>query len=130
MSTLTVVPNQPDRLTEQVAAEVRAHMARVRINQTQLAEALGITQSSVSKRLRGVIAFDTDELQRVAELLGVHPAVLLGGAPGNTPEPPSRNTDWFAYDSNTPSYSLHKSPVIKLQSATGAKDGALAPVAA
>ncbi|MEU4391610.1 helix-turn-helix transcriptional regulator [Kribbella sp. NPDC023855] len=81
MSTLTVVPDQPARLTEQVAAEVRAHMARARINQTQLAEVLGITQSSVSKRLRGVIAFNVDELQQVAGLLGVHPAALLGGNP-------------------------------------------------
>lgn len=89
MSTLTVVPNQPDRLTEQVAAEVRAYMARGRINQTQLAEALGLTQSSVSKRLRGVIAFDVNELQQVAEVLGVHPAVLLGG---NAPSPSGGST--------------------------------------
>lgn len=130
MTTLKVVPDRPARLTDLVAAEVRAQMARIRMTQTQLAASLGLPQSAVSNRLRGKVAFSVDELQAVAETLGVHPAVLLGGAPGNTPEPPSQNTDWFAYDSNTPSYSLGRSPVIKLQSATGAKDGALAPVAA
>lgn len=86
MSTLSIVPRQPDRLTETVAAEVRAYMARARINQTELASALGLTQSSVSKRLRGVVAFNTDELQSIAALLGVHPAALLGG---NAPSPGS-----------------------------------------
>jgi predicted XRE-type DNA-binding protein len=98
MSTLTVVPNQPARLREQVAAEVRAHMARVRINQTQLAEALGITQSSVSKRLRGVIAFNTDELEQVASVLGVHPAALLGG---NPPSPNGPVIGAYPADCNT-----------------------------
>lgn len=92
MSTLSIVPRQPDRLTETVAAEVRAHMARARVNQTALASALGLTQSSVSKRLRGVVAFNTDELAAVAGLLGVHPAVLLGGydpSPGRGVTAPS-----------------------------------------
>jgi transcriptional regulator with XRE-family HTH domain len=101
MSTLTVVPDQPDRLTETVAAEVRAHMARVRLNQTQLADALGLTQSSVSKRLRGVVAFNTDELAKVAGVLGVHPAVLLGGQPSYTPQPTGGNTGKTHRQSNT-----------------------------
>jgi transcriptional regulator with XRE-family HTH domain len=98
MSTLTVVPRQPDRLTEQVAAEVRAQMARVRITQTQLAESLGLTQSSISKRLRGVVAFNTDELQIVAGVLGVHPAAFFGvyspspNSPVTAPSPITENT--------------------------------------
>lgn len=101
MSTVTVLPSQPDRLTEQVAAEVRAHMARVRINQTQLAEALKLTQSSISKRLRGVVAFNTDELQVVANVLGVHPAALLGG---HSPSPSGPPTGAYPAESNTQGY--------------------------
>lgn len=103
MSTLSIVPREPDRLTEIVAAEVRAHMARARINQTQLAGALGLTQSSVSKRLRGVVAFNTDELQTVANLLGVHPAELLGGNAGS-PIPPNtpRSLHFLATQSDGP----------------------------
>ena len=79
MSTLRMVPDQPARLTDRVAAEVRANMARVRMTQTELAEILGLTQSTVSKRLLGKIAFSVDELDTVAAAFGVHPAVLMGG---------------------------------------------------
>lgn len=84
MSTLRVVPVEPSRLTDRVAAEVRANMARARMTQTDLADVLGLTQSVVSKRLRGKIAFSVDELEKVADALGVHPATLLGG---NSPSP-------------------------------------------
>jgi transcriptional regulator with XRE-family HTH domain len=93
MSTLRVVPDQPARLTDRVAAEVRASMARTRMTQTGLAEVLGLTQSAVSKRLRGKIAFSVDELEKAADALGVHPAVLLGGSSGDSPQPPRPTTD-------------------------------------
>ena len=54
-------------------------MARVRMTQTELAEILGLTQSTVSKRLLGKIAFSVDELEMAAAAFGVHPAVLMGG---------------------------------------------------
>lgn len=81
MSTLTVIADRPSDLTNQVAAEVRAHMARVRMSQVKLAEILGLPQTSVSKRLRGITPFRIDELGTVAAALGVHPAALLGGNP-------------------------------------------------
>ena len=40
------------------------------ITQAQLAEAVGLTQSSISRRLAGAQAFRTDELMAVAEFLG------------------------------------------------------------
>lgn len=92
MSTLKVVPDQPSRLTDRVADEVRANMARARMTQTELALVLGLTQSAVSKRLRGKIAFSVDELEKVADALGVHPAVLLGGIGGNSPSPTGGST--------------------------------------
>ena len=101
MSTLKVVPDQPARLTDRVADEVRANMARARMTQTDLAGVLGLTQSAVSKRLRGKIAFSVDELEMVAGALGVHPAVLLGGIGGNSPSPTRPFTGAYPVESNT-----------------------------
>lgn len=41
-------------------------MGRHRVNQTQLAKVLGLTQSGVSARLNGRVAFDTDDILRLA----------------------------------------------------------------
>lgn len=61
----------PDSLTLRVAAEIRAEMARQRMTQVRLSEALGLSQPQVAKRLKGEIAFDTTELETVARTLGV-----------------------------------------------------------
>ncbi len=52
-------------------------MARTRTSQTLLARALGVTQQSVSRRLRGHTAFSIDEVVIAADLLGVERALLL-----------------------------------------------------
>lgn len=54
-----------------VAAEVRAEMARQRVSQTALAEKLDVSQAYVSRRLAGDVAFDVAELDDVARILGV-----------------------------------------------------------
>lgn len=80
-------------------------MARVRMTQTELAEILGLTQSTVSKRLLGKIAFSVDELETVAAALGVHPAVLMGGVPQPTDNDPgtrATTTDRYWGKSVTP----------------------------
>jgi predicted XRE-type DNA-binding protein len=100
MSTLRVVPARPTGLVEQVAAEVRAQMARAQISQHQLAEILEIPQSSVSKRLRGKIAFRVDELEKLAAALGVHPAAFLG-VNVNTPQPPPPTTGRYRHKKRT-----------------------------
>jgi transcriptional regulator with XRE-family HTH domain len=58
-------------LTPRVAAEIRAEMARQGVSQRQIGEVLGISQPQVSKRLLGEVAFNTTELEKVAEFLGV-----------------------------------------------------------
>lgn len=55
----------------QVAEEVRAAMGRRRVNASTLAAAIGMSTSTMSLRLKGTVAFDVDELQRVAECLDV-----------------------------------------------------------
>ena len=61
-------------------ANVRAEMARRKISQEAVAQTLGLSQASVSARLRGVTPFRVDELLRIADLLGVPLDLLLAGA--------------------------------------------------
>lgn len=61
-----------------VAAEVRGELARQKRTQADLAVALGLSQQAVSRRVSGALAFDVDELHRVAVFLGVPVARLLG----------------------------------------------------
>ena len=66
--------------TESVAAAVRAELARKRRTGVQLAELMGITQQSVSKRLCGNTPFSVTELVLVAEWLDIAPSVFLVAA--------------------------------------------------
>lgn len=60
-----------------VGREIRAQMARKDLNQADIAEVLGVTQTSVSNRLRGLVPWDINELAQVADYLGVPLADLL-----------------------------------------------------
>lgn len=71
--TSTPTPN------EIVAANVRAEMARQGVRQQEIADALYVTQSAVSARLRGLKAFDVDELAKIARRLNVDLLDLLDG---------------------------------------------------
>ena len=62
--------------TAQTGRNVRAEMARAGVSQIDLAERVGLSQSGLSKRLRGVVPFDVNELDAIATALGV-PAVSL-----------------------------------------------------
>ena len=65
------------RPSEIVAAEVRAELARRKIPQSGLVAVLGMSEVSVSRRLRGETPFDINELVAVAEFLGVPVARFL-----------------------------------------------------
>lgn len=62
-----------------VAANLRAEMGRRQISQAALAEAIGIAQPSVSKRLHGHVPWTLSELTRVAEFLDLPLSTLLEG---------------------------------------------------
>lgn len=81
-------------LTETVAEEVRVLMTRRGVVQEDLVDVLHVSQTGVSKRLRGLIAFDANEIGLLAAFFGVKPAQLLGetGMPG-PPVPPVPPTD-------------------------------------
>lgn len=69
---------QPMSPAERVAANVRAELARQRKSQTELAQALALPQSAVSRRCVGRVPFDINELTVVAGFLNVPLGVLLG----------------------------------------------------
>jgi transcriptional regulator with XRE-family HTH domain len=66
-------------LTRAVADEVRAMLKAKRppITQQQVARHLGRSQAYVSERLAGQASFDLDDLDGIAELLGMHGLDLL-----------------------------------------------------
>lgn len=64
-----------------VAGEVRAEMARQQINQQRVADALGFSRQALSRRITGEVPFDVAELEKIADLLGVPVARLIGAVP-------------------------------------------------
>lgn len=66
--------------SEAVAAEVRAHLGRLRVSQTRAAKHLRIGQASMSRRLAGSYPFTVDEIYRLAELFGVEACDLMPNA--------------------------------------------------
>lgn len=73
-------------LSDTVAANVRAEMARRNIAQRALADKIGISHASIYRRLRGDVAFDIAELGAIAEVLAIDVRVLLP-EPADVPAP-------------------------------------------
>lgn len=65
---------------EAVAAEVRAALARNKIRQGAVAEALSLSRASVSRRLKGERPFTVPELLVIADLAGVEPSEFFRAA--------------------------------------------------
>lgn len=59
---------------EAIAAEVRAALARRKIDQAEVADALGLSRSSVSQRINGHRPFSVAQLITIAGIVGVQPA--------------------------------------------------------
>ncbi len=64
-------------LTQLVAGQVRAEMARARFSGVQLADKIGRARPYVARRLRGELAFDTDDLAAISTALGVEVVDLV-----------------------------------------------------
>ena len=64
-------------LVDIVASNIRAESARRGLYQRDIANALGLQQATVSKRWRGGRAWPLEDLQTVAEMLGVTVAYLV-----------------------------------------------------
>lgn len=77
-------------LDERVAAQIRALMAARRLTSAELGEALGISQSSASRRMVGEGTFTLNEIQAAADWLGVPITDIIIPVPGVSyaPAPP------------------------------------------
>ena len=87
MTNLVEFPPAWGSLSERVAEEVRALMARRRVKQADLAAVLNVKQPQVSQRLNGHIDFTIAELDALARFFNVSPASLLGFAAPVSPPP-------------------------------------------
>ena len=67
--------NTNQRIT---AAAVRSNLARTPITITQAAWALGISRSTLSRKVNGHTPFKAEEIRLLANLMDIHPAELLG----------------------------------------------------
>jgi transcriptional regulator with XRE-family HTH domain len=68
---MSAVNDSTPSLSQHVAAEVRAEMARQQKRQGELAEIIGVTQPAVSRYLSGERPMTIDVLQKIADFLGV-----------------------------------------------------------
>jgi hypothetical protein len=68
--------------SEDVAATIRAELARRRIRAAALMEVLGLGRTATYDRVNGVVPFDTAELLLVARFLDMGVEELVKGAGG------------------------------------------------
>lgn len=69
--------NPPGGLRTAIAEVIRVEMARKRMTQRALAEATGLSQSYLGRRMVCEYSFTTDELERIAIALDVPLTLLL-----------------------------------------------------
>ena len=79
-------------LTEQVAEEVRALMARRKISGARIARELGVSDAWISYRLSGKQPFDLNDIERIAAILEVDAIDLVASAGAVATARSSRNT--------------------------------------
>lgn len=71
--------------TQEVAAEVRAQLARQRVSGAAAAAQLGWSQIYLWRRLSGRVAFDVNDLSALASLLDVPVATFFPAPAVRTP---------------------------------------------
>ena len=81
---------QPRDLEEHVAGELRATMARLGVTQGELATALHISRSEISKILTGDRPIKLQFIERASRALGIEPADLFGWTPPTPPPGPGQ----------------------------------------
>jgi transcriptional regulator with XRE-family HTH domain len=76
-----------DSLSEYVAGEIRAALARQRTSGRALAALLGVSRSWVSYRLTGTTEITLDDLDKIADVLDVDVLDLLPSRTAPQPQP-------------------------------------------
>lgn len=72
------VPDIHEVATLGLAAEVKAWMARLGYRQVDIANAIGVTQTQISARLRGQTPFTFEQLIKIAATMEITLSDLLG----------------------------------------------------
>jgi transcriptional regulator with XRE-family HTH domain len=105
-------PPPRGRLREHVAEEIRVLLARRKMSATQLARITGLKQSSLSRRMTGETAFDMDDLELIADALGVAVTDLMPRRVGAGQQINERSTPTgpTAAGITTPRRSTHRPP--------------------
>ena len=70
-------PNGVARLNQAVAAEVRAEIARQKLQVVKLAPKASMTRDELNSRVNGRVAFTATDLKNVAEAMGIDPALII-----------------------------------------------------
>ena len=79
-------------LTESVAGEIRAEMARQRITQRDVARRLEVIEAWLSRRLNGHVSLNLDELEQISKALQIPMVELIRRAEERvTHKQPSRH---------------------------------------
>lgn len=88
MTNMYAVPADAGTLNERVARELNALRARYDRSQADLAQVIGVTQSQMSKRLKGTVPFTLTDIERFAAYFGITASDLLGYAESPHPTGP------------------------------------------
>ena len=70
----------PSYITKRIASRLRGRFSEGGVTQIELAAATGISQSQLSKLLRGVRVFDVDQLDAVCQALGLEMGEVVAQA--------------------------------------------------
>lgn len=65
------------QLNQAVAAEVRAEIARQKLQVVKLAPKASMTRDELNSRVNGRVAFTATDLKNVAEAMGIDPALII-----------------------------------------------------
>ena len=71
-------------MRELVAEEIRALLGRRKMSASELARRMGVSQKYMSRRITGETAFDVDDLNAIAAVLGVEVATLIPRRSGSS----------------------------------------------
>lgn len=70
-------PNGVAQLNQAVAAEVRAEIARQKLQVVKLAPKASMTRDELNSRVNGRVAFTATDLKNVADAMGIDPALII-----------------------------------------------------
>lgn len=77
----TIKDDGPDPIDRYVGARVRARRVGIRLSQTKLGEAIGVTFQQVQKYENGTNRIGASNLYKIAKTLGVEVAYFFEGVP-------------------------------------------------